>query len=366
MKVPRFIFGWNSGSKQRMGDGSCIALSMILVSVSVVNHFFHPQTARDYGYHSFGELARFIYCLLQKIKQGTSLALAEQWGDFLVANHSKFPAIANGEFLSGTLILGALNKIGWSCLEKEFQGDARRFLEEFTTSVLSTVAAPFKIGQGLSCFCPAIIISGDDHAPLHLLGLLLDGLLKRGWMKGIEIEACRAEYQSFVQEQRQLERSSTRSCPDVGDVLSFCSSKAGFRARQHLFKLCIVTKNGKTWLLFEAEISHLNFLGLPTNSSHCTWASDFRRKIRHQSGSSHDLRRWSAWRSVLRAGYRKKSALHPAKLLFGHWRHYIDWVCRYLWQHHQQCYFWTVEPRGDCISFASGGWVLCLRESGCG
>ena len=23
---------------------------------------FHPQTASDYGYHAFGELARFIYC----------------------------------------------------------------------------------------------------------------------------------------------------------------------------------------------------------------------------------------------------------------------------------------------------------------
>ena len=115
------------------------------------------------------------------------------------------------------------------------------FWKIFTTSVLSTVAARSKIGQGLSCFCPAIVIGGDDLAPFHLLGLLLDGLLGRGWIKGSEIEACRSEYQSLVQEQRQLERSSTRSRPDIGDVLSFCCSQAGFRARQHLFKVCIVT-----------------------------------------------------------------------------------------------------------------------------
>ena len=89
-------------------------------------------------------------------------------------------------------MLVALNKIGSSYLKKEFQRDARRFLEEFTTSVLSTVAARSKIGQGLSCLCPAIIIGGDSHAPLHLLGLLLDGLLERGWITGSEIEACRA------------------------------------------------------------------------------------------------------------------------------------------------------------------------------
>ena len=212
-----------------------------MFSVSVANNFDYCQTASDYGYHTFGELARFIYCLLQKIKQGSSLPLVEQWDDYVLPNHSKVAPIADGDFLAGTRVLAALNKIGSSYLKREFQRDARRLLEEFTPSMLSTVAARLKIGQGSSCFCPAIIIGGDGHVSLHLLGLLLDGLLDHGWVKGCEIEACRSEYQSFVQEQRQLERSSTRSRPDIGVVLSFCSSQAGFRARQHLFKLCIVT-----------------------------------------------------------------------------------------------------------------------------
>ena len=144
--------------------------------VSIANNFVHCQTASDYGYHTLGELARFIYCLLQKIKQGSSLPLVEQWDDFVLPNHSKFAPIADGEFLARTRVLAALNKTGSSYLKREFQPDARRFLEEFTNSVLSTVAARSKIGQGLSCFCLAIIIGGDNHAPLHLLGLLLDGL----------------------------------------------------------------------------------------------------------------------------------------------------------------------------------------------
>ena len=212
-----------------------------MCSVSVAINSVHCQTASDYGYHTFGELARFIYCLLQKIKQGSSLPHVEQWDDYVLPNHSQFPPIADKDFLAGIPVLAVLNKIGISYLKREFQRDARRFLEEFTTSMLSPVAAHSKIGQGLSCFCPAIIIGGDDHAPLHLLGFLLDGLSDRGWIKGSEVEACRAEYQSSVQEQRQLERSSTRSRPDIGDVLSFCSSKAGFRARQHLLNVCIVT-----------------------------------------------------------------------------------------------------------------------------
>ena len=224
---------------QNVGD-SRFWIVYDMCSVSVANNFVHCQTASDYGYHTFSELARFIYCLLQKIKQGSSLPFVEQWDDYVLPNQSKFPPIADGEFLAGTRVLAALNKIDSSFLKREFQPDARSFLEDFTISVLSTVAARSKIGQGLSCFCPAIIIGGDNHAPRHLLDLLLVGLLDRGWIKGSEIEARRAEYQSFVQEQRQLERSSTRSRPDIGDVLSFCFSQAGSRARQHLFKVCIV------------------------------------------------------------------------------------------------------------------------------
>ena len=163
--------------------------------VSVANRLVHPETGSDYGYHTFGELARFIYCLLQKIKQGSSLHLVKQWEQYVLANHSKLPPIAYEEFLAGTRVLAALSKIGSSYLKPEFQRDGRRFLEEFTNSVLSTAAARFKIGQGLSCFCPAIIIGRDNHAALHLLDLLLDGLLEHGWIKGTEIEACRAEYQ---------------------------------------------------------------------------------------------------------------------------------------------------------------------------
>ena len=93
----------------------------------------------------------------------------------MLANHSKFPPNVDEEFLSRMRVLAALNKIGSSYLKKELRRDARSFLEEFTNSVLSTVAARSNSGQGLSCFCLANIFGGDDHAPLHLLGLLLDG-----------------------------------------------------------------------------------------------------------------------------------------------------------------------------------------------
>ena len=233
-----FLSGGNVHGSDTLVGAINVALSVTHVSVSNANNFVHSPTAADQGYHAFGELARFIYCLLQKIKKASALPLVEQWEEYVVANHSRFPAIDDKNFLEGTSVMAALGKVGSHYLQKDIRRDARRFLEDFVNCILSTVAAWSVTGQGLSCFCPAIVVGGNDVAPLQLFNNLLDGLLAKGWTRGSEVEACRAEYQSFV----QLERSSTRSRPDVGDVLSFCSGQAGFRARRHLYRVSIVAK----------------------------------------------------------------------------------------------------------------------------
>ena len=106
-----------------------VALSMIHVFVSVANNFVQSSTAADQGYHAFGELARFIYCLLQKIKKASSLPLVEQWEEYVVPN--RFPAIDDKNFLEGTRVMAALGKVGSHYLQKEFRRDARWFLEGF-------------------------------------------------------------------------------------------------------------------------------------------------------------------------------------------------------------------------------------------
>ena len=160
----------------------------------------------------------------------------------MAPNHSKFAAIEEDRFLAGTWVLSVLEKVGNSYLKKEFRRDCRNFLEDFVNRVLSTFAARSAIGQGCAFFCPPILVGGDDHAPMQLFDMSLAGLLAKVWVRGAKMEACNSEYQSFVQEQRQLERISTWSRSDVGNVLIFCSSLAGFRVRRHLYKVCIVSK----------------------------------------------------------------------------------------------------------------------------
>ena len=248
---------------------------MIHVSVSVANSFVHSSTAADQGYHAFGELARFVYCLLQKIKKASSMPLVEQWEENVVPNHSRFPAIDEKDFLANTRVMAALDKVGSQYLQKEFRRGARRFLKDFVNCVLSTVASRSVIGQGLCCFCPALVVGGDDVAPFQLFNKLLDGLLEKGWTKGSEVEACRAEYQSFVHEQRQLERSSANCRPDVGDVLTFCSAQAGFRARRHLYKVCIVANQACGLNPFELSHPSMRFCvsDLPIDGACDSWAS---------------------------------------------------------------------------------------------
>ena len=177
-----------------------------ILSVSDNNNFVTQQPSRnDHGYRAYGELSHFVYCLLQKIKTSGSLLLIEKWESYKLPNHSSFAAIGEEHFLVGTRVLAALEKMASQYLKKEFRNSARRFFEEFTSTVLSTVAAHSKLGQGVSCFCPEIIIGGDDHSAFFLFGQLLDGLVACGWEKWSAVEACKAEFQSFVNDQRQLE-----------------------------------------------------------------------------------------------------------------------------------------------------------------
>ena len=133
-----------------MGDSGYVTLSMIHVSVSVANNFVHTSTAADQGYHAFGELARFAYRLLQKIKKASSSPLVERWDEYVIPKYSRFPAIDAKHFLAGTRVMSALDKVGNQYLRTEFRRDARPFPEEFVNCVLSTVVLRSVTGQDLS------------------------------------------------------------------------------------------------------------------------------------------------------------------------------------------------------------------------
>ena len=155
----------------------------------------------------------------------------------MLPNLSCLGAIAQEHFLDRTRLLSSLEKINSSFFRKEFRKDCRRFFEDLVSTIFSTVTARSPLGQGLSCFCPEIIIGGDDYSAFHLLfGQLLDELLELGWVRGSEIEPAKVELHSFVREQRQVEAIGNRPRVPINSVFAFCK-QPGFRSRRYLHKV---------------------------------------------------------------------------------------------------------------------------------
>ena len=176
--------------------------------VLVAHNFSELDPGRaDFGHLAFGDLFRFVYCLLQKVKRSSEPPVIEKWEAYMLPNHPCFEAIAQEHFLEMTRLLSSLEKKDSSFLRKEFHRDCRRFLE---------------VGQGLSCFCPEIIIGGDDYSAFHFL----DGLFALGWVRWSEIEHARAKFHSLVHEQRQLELGGNRSRVLINNVFAFSTSLA--------------------------------------------------------------------------------------------------------------------------------------------
>ena len=72
-----------------------------------------------------------------------------------------------------------------SFLRVEFRRDCRRFLEDLVSTINSTVAARSPVGQGLSCFCPKIVIGVENYSAFQVFGQLLDSF--PSFPKGISI-----------------------------------------------------------------------------------------------------------------------------------------------------------------------------------
>ena len=120
---------------------------------------------------------------------------------------SCFVSIAEEHFLEGKQLLAALKKVNSVYLRAEFRKHCRQFLNPLVSTMLSTVAAGFLVGQDLTCLSHVIIVGGDNYSAFYFFGQLLYGLLNLVWVKGSDVESAKAEIQSFLSEQHKIEQS---------------------------------------------------------------------------------------------------------------------------------------------------------------
>ena len=118
---------------------------------------------------------------LQKMKKNGPLPVEEKWRNYLLPNHSAFAPIVEEQFLEWIRVHAAFEKMTKYYLKIEFRTNARRFPEEFASTVLSTVTARSKLCQRVSCFCQEVIIRGHDYSDFLLSRQLFNGLVQCGW-----------------------------------------------------------------------------------------------------------------------------------------------------------------------------------------
>ena len=77
-------------------------LCHIVCVVLVAHNFTELNSGRtDYSYLALGQLSRFVYCLLQKVKRSSDLPKIEKREACLIPNLSCLRAIAEEHFLEG-------------------------------------------------------------------------------------------------------------------------------------------------------------------------------------------------------------------------------------------------------------------------
>ena len=134
-----------------------------------------------------------------------------------------------------------LEKVKSVCLRAVFRKNCRQILNEFVSTILSTVAARSLVGEGGSCLSPVILVGGDNYSAFYLFGQPIDVFLNFGWVKGSDIEAAKAEFHSFVCEQRQIEQSSNLRVP-ITALFFFRCGQPGCCSRRQLYRVSILLK----------------------------------------------------------------------------------------------------------------------------
>ena len=165
----------------------------------------------------------------------------------MLSNQSSFGAIEEKK-LYRRPVCYCPKKMNSSFLRKEFRKDCRRLVEDFVSSILSTVAARSPVGRDLSCFCRKINIGGDDYSVFHLFWQLLVRLLELGWVRGSAVVPAKAELHSLGREQRQVEVSGSQPPVPINSVFAFCNQPE-FLCWRKLHKVSIMVFRNHLGLL---------------------------------------------------------------------------------------------------------------------
>ena len=130
------------------------------------------QGRADYGFHAYMELCQLVYCLLSRSRRVSSLPNINAWKEYLdVSKLSQYDEIPTAEFLQN-YDFGAMLREFKGSEGRDFQNRCREFIDQFVELVLAQQAASSEFMSGLCCFCPELLLEGDDKHVFDLFNRL--------------------------------------------------------------------------------------------------------------------------------------------------------------------------------------------------
>ena len=136
------------------------------------------QRRADYGFHAYMELCQLVYCLLSRSRRVSSLPNA--WEEYMdVTKLSQYDGIPTAEFLQN-YDFGAVLREFKGSEGRDFQDRCRVFIDHFVELILAQQAASSVFTSGLYCFCPELLLEGDDKHVFDLFNRLARRLERCG------------------------------------------------------------------------------------------------------------------------------------------------------------------------------------------
>ena len=119
----------------------------------------------------------------------------------------------------------------------EFRNRSREIVDRLVDVILGQQVVSSDFLQGLYCFCPELLLEGDDRHVFQLFSRLVRVLERCGCLSGSDAQSGREEFATFVVDARTRHQESGKSAEQIKDVTEYLLSDYSFMSRRSLVQL---------------------------------------------------------------------------------------------------------------------------------
>ena len=191
----------------------------------------------DYAFHAYSEVCQFVYCLLIRSRKVSSLSALNDWESYMEPSKLQaFEKVSTDDFLQSYEFGAELHRSNTD-EAREFRNRCREFVDRLVDVILGQQVVSSDFFQGLYCFCPELLLEGDDQHVFQLFSRLVRVLERCGCLSSSDAQSSREEFTTFVVDVRTRHRESERSAEQIEDVTEYLLSDYSFMSRRSLVRV---------------------------------------------------------------------------------------------------------------------------------